>query len=157
MYKGGKLQSLCSWLPAREAVAEIAEAGGKRLEDRARELTPKGETGKAAASWWRSDVKRKHLGLGDVELRVDVENRNRVAYWLDRGTKAHEISANKAAALELPFGERASVHVRGIRGRHMIANSAAELEAHIGEVGEPAVEEWKRKTEAEAKRHPGVE
>jgi hypothetical protein len=157
VYKGGKLQSLCPWLPAREAAAEIADAGGDYLHDRARDLTPVGETGQAARSWWRSDVKRKSLGLGDAELRVDVENRNRVVYWLERGTKAHEIKATKAAALELPMGERESAHVRGIQGRHMLGIASAEAEAHITDIARPALEKWGEKTEREAKSKPGVE
>jgi hypothetical protein len=154
-YHGGKLAHLTSWLPARQAAEEMADAGGRFVERRAAELTPVGETGEARRAWRRSEVQRRRLGR-DAVLSVKVSNSNYVARFLNNGTKAHEIRPDHAAALELPNGERASAHVSGIRPRKMIENAAAAAEVSMPKITGPALERWRAETERLAKRHKSI-
>jgi hypothetical protein len=85
-----------------------------------------------------------------------VSSGNRVVHWLNDGTKPHEITPDKAEALQLPEGVRESVHVSGIEPHKMIERAAADTEVALPEIAAPALEEWARKTEAEAKKHRGV-
>ena len=153
-YQGGKVSGLFDGEPARLAARRMAERGGERMTELARDGTPV-ETGEVRASWEQVPVTRERHPAGPA-YRSGVRSEHYRARWVEYGVQRHEIRPDDEQALDTPRGPRAGADHPGYPGRHPVANAAAYLEANFAREMAPEAERWAAEQDAAAKRREGI-
>jgi hypothetical protein len=125
----------------------IAAREGRRLHERAVDLTPK-RTGATAAAWERLPVTPTPDGFASGTL-----NRSYTARLLEGGWEEHQVQPKRRGgkrAVSTPEGARANATVPAYGGAHMAARAAEEVEATWGTSAAPEVEAWGAELERRA-------
>ena len=148
---------------ARDAAAEMAEAGGDFALARVRELAPTQAPGLSIpgrvpgtlrASYRRVPLERT-TERGVVAYVAVVESSDPVAPWIEYGVAPHDVSRRRTG-LVVTFkrtdGEKVKAPVKirhpGFVGRYPLTRAVEEAGQAVEEVARPALAGWAARSEA---------
>jgi hypothetical protein len=146
---------------AHDAMADMADAAGAFMTERARSLAPVGQSGIPGRrpGTLRDSYRQLHVRHEqNVQPGVDgyvsgTESHDIVAQWMESGVKPHVIKGPiRYRTIDGRWVTVKDVQHPGVEPRWIVLRAGAEAEAAFEELAAPAVERFREGFEANAER-----
>jgi hypothetical protein len=158
----GSLVDLFEPQLARDATREMADAAGVFVTDTARALAPMStaEFGRAPGTLQRSYRHEEPVPFTDgidAGWESGVVSYDPVARWVEEGVDAHDVEPKRGLYVTFRTTDGRTVrarvvHQRGYAGQFVVRRSLMLAEVEFENLARPALERWKARAEAAAKR-----